>query len=345
VCLIPERTSSSGGGAIPHLTFFGQIRRPLSNADATTSPARPALFRLIRNGSTKERPPESSSCPKLGKDTSNGRLGPPEQLREGVRAFFQGAKETWERFTEEFHAGGIIDKMTKAQKEEVWICATNDHNEGAFGSLRQSMHRAPHKSLHRRSPEIGYRKNETSGYMTTLSSSQLGFLRKEGRKITTSGLERTRMMSYVSHREKKASRKTEDRRIRAEKQAGKDAELQALQPCLDVEMLRKGRGMAGGILKNSDIILEINWHRQFEGEVEKIPQKSQITKMKRDDKLIQLIIAVERYNRESLNTSISCNPTLGTTITRTGKRTRTLRRLIWMMGSHLCALYYLYKYI
>jgi len=54
-------------------------------------------------------------------------------------AFFQGAAETWIRFTSEFAPGGLIDEATTEERELAWMPATNDENEGALGSFRLLM--------------------------------------------------------------------------------------------------------------------------------------------------------------------------------------------------------------
>ncbi|KIJ27461.1 hypothetical protein M422DRAFT_191005, partial [Sphaerobolus stellatus SS14] len=51
-------------------------------------------------------------------------------------AFFNGALETWERFTEEFAPGGLISSMSPKQRKLAWMPPTNDVNEGALGARR-----------------------------------------------------------------------------------------------------------------------------------------------------------------------------------------------------------------
>jgi hypothetical protein len=58
-------------------------------------------------------------------------------LSDVLVRFFQGALETWKRFTTEFTPGGVIDEATDFQKELACMSATNDVNEGILGSYRQ----------------------------------------------------------------------------------------------------------------------------------------------------------------------------------------------------------------
>lgn len=58
---------------------------------------------------------------------------------ELLHAFFNGAAETWERFTSEFAPGGLIDAATAEERDLAWVPPTNDENEGALGSFRILM--------------------------------------------------------------------------------------------------------------------------------------------------------------------------------------------------------------
>jgi hypothetical protein len=50
-------------------------------------------------------------------------------------ASFEGAFETWKRFTSEFAPGSLIDEATAEEKDLAWMPATNYVNEGALGSF------------------------------------------------------------------------------------------------------------------------------------------------------------------------------------------------------------------
>ena len=66
-------------------------------------------------------------------------------------AFFNGAAETWERFTSEFAPGGLIDEATVEERElawyENWLPATNYENEGLLGSFQHLMNYQPQLML------------------------------------------------------------------------------------------------------------------------------------------------------------------------------------------------------
>lgn len=74
-------------------------------------------------------------------------LGTLPHLTGCLVSFFEGMLETWERFCSEFGERGMISQLSQAEKDHLFIQATNDHNEGALGSLRQSWRRAPNMTI------------------------------------------------------------------------------------------------------------------------------------------------------------------------------------------------------
>ncbi|KZT32243.1 hypothetical protein SISSUDRAFT_964622, partial [Sistotremastrum suecicum HHB10207 ss-3] len=55
-------------------------------------------------------------------------------LKPLLVAFFEGALETWRRFSAEFAEGGDIHSASPADRSDSWMPPTNDENEGALGS-------------------------------------------------------------------------------------------------------------------------------------------------------------------------------------------------------------------
>jgi len=64
-------------------------------------------------------------------------------LRELLVAFFQGALETWNRFTEDICGDPKVTGATPEQRRLAFRHPTNDKNEGAFGVLRQEYRAYP----------------------------------------------------------------------------------------------------------------------------------------------------------------------------------------------------------
>ncbi|KAF8237480.1 hypothetical protein L208DRAFT_1085390, partial [Tricholoma matsutake] len=54
-------------------------------------------------------------------------------LHDLVHAFFEGALETWMRFSVEFVEGRKIAMASASEHHLAWMETTNDFNEGALG--------------------------------------------------------------------------------------------------------------------------------------------------------------------------------------------------------------------
>ncbi|KAI0708898.1 hypothetical protein C8T65DRAFT_695745 [Cerioporus squamosus] len=79
--------------------------------------------------------------------------------------FLKGALETWERFTIEFAAGGVIDGLSAAERGSVCIMPTNDHNEGILGGDRVWTRQNPNGSEAVFNAEKKAERNETEKFM------------------------------------------------------------------------------------------------------------------------------------------------------------------------------------
>ncbi|KAJ7050588.1 hypothetical protein C8F01DRAFT_1092374 [Mycena amicta] len=65
----------------------------------------------------------------------------------------------------EFAQGGIIDGLTTEEREQAWLPATNDHNEGALGWMRVTLRRRPRLTVHQMNARFLYERNETHAWM------------------------------------------------------------------------------------------------------------------------------------------------------------------------------------
>ncbi|KDN43886.1 hypothetical protein RSAG8_05879, partial [Rhizoctonia solani AG-8 WAC10335] len=109
-------------------------------------------------------------------------------IRPILVAFFQGALETWERFTSEFETGGLISQATEKQHKSAWIPATNDVSEGALGQCRQMLRRAPAMSDNQRNARVMWSHNNTYDWAKqTLTKEDEAYIRSEARHIDASG--------------------------------------------------------------------------------------------------------------------------------------------------------------
>jgi hypothetical protein len=208
-------------------------------------------------------------------------------------SFFEGALETWERFSSEFEEEGVISQLSQAEKDRVFIQATNDHNEGALGSLRQTWRRAPSMTIAQHNARTMYKQNNTRSFMQSniLSAADKKYIRSEARHVDSSGQEKQMRQVQAKHDQHVAEEHRKVDAAKKEKADAIEAQLDNITPHLDLEWLKS----SGRSLTVTDIMLELNWHRRYVAK-DQIPPKTLIRSMKKEDKLNQLIIAVERYN-------------------------------------------------
>lgn len=111
-------------------------------------------------------------------------------LEDLLVAFFEGSKNTWERFTSEFARGSLIDEATAEEKELAWMPATNDENEGSLGSFRRLMHQQSQLTLLGHNTMAMFFKNDTEAFMAAkfTEKEDYQFLHKLGRE--SQGLEK-----------------------------------------------------------------------------------------------------------------------------------------------------------
>ncbi|KAF8221462.1 hypothetical protein L208DRAFT_1531982, partial [Tricholoma matsutake] len=106
-------------------------------------------------------------------------------------AFFKGALETWDCFSSEFADGKAISQLSEAEKNPVFIPATNDHNEGALGSVQQTWQHAPNMMISQYNARALYKQNGRGSFIrSVLGPQDCRFLRKEAHKVDGSGAEK-----------------------------------------------------------------------------------------------------------------------------------------------------------
>ncbi|KAJ7195787.1 hypothetical protein GGX14DRAFT_376713 [Mycena pura] len=208
------------------------------------------------------------------------------RVRDLVVAFFTGALETWERFTEEFAADGVIATTSTGERLRAWMPTTNDVNEGKLGELRMSSRRAPNMTLQQFNARKMYRKNDTKTYRRLLQSHDHKMIRLKARMVDSSGL-------------------TKKRR---DTQAQADLLVVAAKRANGVEKAAKKKKVNAALDKLSDglwltealLDAQLAWHRRAELRELKKPSESLIPKVSRlgtkQLKVDALIGAVQRYN-------------------------------------------------
>ncbi|KAI0070580.1 hypothetical protein K474DRAFT_1608449, partial [Panus rudis PR-1116 ss-1] len=215
-------------------------------------------------------------------------------LQGALVAFFKGALETWRRFASEYKENGRIANLTQDQKDNTFIHATNDDNEGALGAFRVKMRRCPNMTLHRYNACAMYKDNDTRDFYQTLDSDDRAFVRRKARELDAGGLERKRRREIAQGEESIARAKKVKVAERNEKAKRINDALDTVAVCLDADMLKASPGT------NKELDLQLDWHRRHEQQREPdktkrvIPPKSKL--ISKAQKLDALIQAVERYN-------------------------------------------------
>ncbi|KAF8157109.1 hypothetical protein B0H34DRAFT_849024 [Crassisporium funariophilum] len=236
-------------------------------------------------------------CTRFGEEAWN-QLS--EDERRQAQLFVWGH---WRRGTAS-HPNLLKAELSRNEKDRIWIDTTNDVNEGALGTTRQSLHHAPNITLPKLNARMMYRKNNTASFVehTFNTTADQAFLRSESRKQDAAGMSRKSRQEEVSHdREEVERKRTKDVGRKAQADA-RIAVLDALQLELDIETLTKGIKAGGKTLKVSDIRLQIAWHRRHDS---KIPPKGEINKMNKPGLLQELIKIVKRLPAEF---SAACFP-------------------------------------
>ncbi|KAH7918783.1 hypothetical protein BV22DRAFT_1051507 [Leucogyrophana mollusca] len=200
--------------------------------------------------------------------------------------FFQGAKDTWERFSSEFAAGGAIDQATNAQREQVWMKTTNNDNEGTLGTYRISARRAPRMTIDQFNARLRYKRNNTGSYIKNIlhSSVDQKLLQKRAREKGSGGRQKKWRLAQAWYDQLVVAKKHEKDRCKQAKKDAADAKVAAVVPRLEVAAIPK--------MTVGQITLQLQWHRHFDPEV---PPNSEIGMLKAG-KVKVLEAAIERYN-------------------------------------------------
>lgn len=231
-----------------------------------------------------ERPEAVYTIQRAAQDTTTY-----PHLRQLLVQFLQGAQETWVRFTAEFSPGGSIDKSTTLQRRHAFMNTTNDCNEGALGSMRTTLRRAPHMSLNYFNSSFMYKKNETSTYVSTvLGTDDWMRLRRKAREMEGQHNEHQRRKAQAEYDCEVVRRNREQDARRQEKRDATEAKFAAFEPCTSIPALRS--------LRVVDIDFQLRWHRWFDSS---IPASKDMPKTKAE-KISVLQQAIGRYIRHEV---------------------------------------------
>ncbi|KAI0066539.1 hypothetical protein BV25DRAFT_1868215 [Artomyces pyxidatus] len=185
-------------------------------------------------------------------------------IRGALVAFFEGALETWERFTSEFAPGGKIAQTTAAERELAFILPTNDPSEGGVGGFRIETRQSPNKSLTTINAQMMYKQNGTATWMReTLAPEDHAFLRKAVRAADEAGLGRKMREEQAENDKRVVAEKREKDAVRVEKVAAANAVLDGLELKLDEDWWKNSDNSKKVTVAQID--MQLAWHRRSEG--------------------------------------------------------------------------------
>ncbi|KAH9885777.1 hypothetical protein C8Q73DRAFT_814396 [Cubamyces lactineus] len=213
-------------------------------------------------------------------------------LRTALVEFFSGALETWERFTAEFAPGGTIARLSAKHRQLAWMPTTNDENEGALRSMRNTLRAAPSMSLHQHNARVMYKLNHTSEFVTSsCGPAEQKFFREHAREIDANGIEHKRRMDVATENERSAKRQKGERQAKESRKMARRAKLAKIEPILDLSLLTMAKTV-------HEIQEQLAWHREFIDVGPKADKKMPMAKLLTSKalKLAALVDAVKRYN-------------------------------------------------
>jgi len=221
-------------------------------------------------------------------------------LSGALVAFFEGALETWERFTSEHAADGIIAQSTAEERARAWMPTTNDPLEGACGDVRVWKRKAPNMTLATFNARKMYKQNNTDAYIEkNFGPEHHKFVIKIGRDRSNGQAEQKRLIALgqadkqvaVANKAKKTATKARN----DSRQKNLEAKLAKLVPILDVSKLAEKNPAINDLLK-----LQLEWHRLTDSS---IPPKGQVSKFNKEALKKALIEAVTRLNNGEVDFS------------------------------------------
>ncbi|KAF8900532.1 hypothetical protein CPB85DRAFT_1418086 [Mucidula mucida] len=188
-------------------------------------------------------------------------------IPEGTKATFEGALETWERFTEDERSAQRVG-MTEKQKMDHFLRTTNDHSEGGAGTTKRAKQRAPNASMDFISAKARWTRNNPKVWVEQ-KEQEVGGLFKHARVIVrrddADGVVQ-RKRKEIAEQSKEIANANTCKRMKTK--ARKDKKQQELELCVPIEDMRALTEPAR--LKTITIAaldLQIDWHRDQEQKV------------------------------------------------------------------------------
>ncbi|OCB84907.1 hypothetical protein A7U60_g8129 [Sanghuangporus baumii] len=191
-------------------------------------------------------------------------------LEDLFKAFLRGALDTWERFSAEFNDDGAIAALTEGERQQVWMPATNDANEGALGSYRVFAKKNPNGSLKLFNALFRYRRNNTENFIETklTAKEHSRFLRQEVHRVDAMKPDRKWRREVIDENVRESNDKRQKRNARDQRRQERDEELRGLAVELDREAIK--------LMKSTDLKNQLDKLRKYKNNRLNIPRDSEL---------------------------------------------------------------------
>ncbi|TEB17434.1 hypothetical protein FA13DRAFT_1650221 [Coprinellus micaceus] len=208
-------------------------------------------------------------------------------LEQCIKVFFSGALETWERLTSEYAPDGAISKLSTAERDRIFINATNNHNEGSLGTARIAVRRSGNIATRTISAKTMYARNGTEGFIQKRlpRKKDWGVLMKEARRRDASGINRRQRHDEIAQSMARIENERHIREENLQKKKVEDDRIANLTPVLDLAVLQK------------NVKDQLKWHRRINPTT--VLETTLTNKMHRDELLIHLISVVKSFKTQS----------------------------------------------
>lgn len=215
-------------------------------------------------------------------------------LQEALVLFFEGALETWERFTPEFQPDSEAMLATPEERAYAWRPSTNDDNESGCARVRTLLRIAPNMTELQLKARVVGEVNRTDEWMAENfdEDGKLGqYIRTETRRLDEGRHHQLQntvtieagIQGSKERREKKEKREEAMQKKRAEMLKS----LDGFEPVFDLIRLRSMERREDTIARMK---LQLAWHREI-GKDSQVPEHLSKLKLWADvrEKLVEVV--------------------------------------------------------
>lgn len=219
-----------------------------------------------------------------------------------VRYTFEGALETWERFTADKRNHQRLG-LTRQQKTDHLLMPTNDHNEGGAGTVKRAKQRAPNASMDFIDSKARWTRNHPKQWVKDKAKENPDLFKYVGgvvRQNDASGEVQRKRKAIAAEAEEIAQAHTQKRAKTKARKDQKQSEVNNCVPIEDTRLLTDPERLKTLCIVDLDI--QIDWYRAQEKVIlDKFETKAHSTLKTKGAKAAAIVSAIKR--RQDLVTS------------------------------------------